>query len=170
MLSAKLFALASTYRNKRERLDKGSTTRKLWNALRPHRATIASLGYRITTTRHMKSFGGDEGIVLVYADTDIRVTLPYGDGRKYDSCSVYSREADFGLQAGTHQDHQDSGLQTDYASAKQLIDAAEDKIRVIVGVHPTATNVLHGLQAIKPLLDKVRRDLANLPEHSSEDF
>lgn len=155
----RLRRLAATYHEKRERLQKGSIPRKLWNELKPHRGYLRRLGFRVTC-QHSPSMD-EEVLIFVYKDTDILVIL----AGEILIATVYSKEIESGHHSKSPQ--WDTGEPTDYAGAKSYLKTAEGMLETILDREPNVDGILKGLNGISEWLDRAA-SATNLPEYSSE--
>lgn len=157
---ARVQRFAATYHEKRERLQKGSITRKLWNELKPHRGYLRRLGFRVTC-QHSDVFGEDV-LIFVYKDTDILVILQ-GDLLAHPMIS--SKEIALGHHSKSPQ--HDTGEPTDYSTAMTYLRTAERALSRDLRLNPNAVGVLKGLNGVAEWFDRASA-LTNLPEYSSE--
>lgn len=157
---ARVQRFAATYHEKRERLQKGSVTRKLWNELKPHRGYLRRLGFRVTC-QNSDSLN-TEVLLFIYKDTDIVVILR---GENLPRAQVYSGEIEMGNHASSPQ--QDTGEPTDYSTAMTYLNTAERALSRDLRLNPNAVGVLKGLNGVAEWFDRASA-LTNLPEYSSE--
>lgn len=158
-LASRLLALASTYHEKRERLEKGSPARQLWNELRPYRQELKKLGYRVTAPIHGKIVNFSDALVFIYRDTDIRIEI------SGDTPDILTRGiGDATLQA---EPQQITGEPTDVVEATEHLEMAMQTLRKMLARDPTAQGIVKALKAIQHNLETARHQ-ANFPEFSSE--